>query len=435
MIENQLFINFNSYLTQPIQNKTCPAKSKNPLTTIFSRLSRIFYFQIDIDKLLFKDPFSSTQLSFKRIIPKKTVDISGVWSLNQFGNTRTALSVEISPTNITLCQGSAVYNYTFSTTQRNGLTLKAVKNTCSSKDLIAAVESVKYYRLNRGILDLYDGQINVAVEMVYSEAYDPKKTVFGGAPPPASTGNSQSASTSSGVSASNLAGAWKVSSLFGIPFPSTPYSLTFTKDKISLNGGCNAFTFPYEIDSTTQIITVKEGTSTLKACTQSDDQLFVSGVNKMYKYLFSTTSSEYNLNFYDKTGNAGFKLTMPVPGATKIVAAPVEQSAPFAKSTALLLLLKRRDLPRAITNITPTSLSYSRCNTMTHSIKIDDPKAISGNIVISLLSQTKKACPDSTDQVYIDALNSASSYSYDSQAKTILLKNKEGVDVVALNVT
>lgn len=93
MVENQLFINFNSYLTQPIQGKTCQSKSNNPLTTIFSRLNRVFYFQIDIDKLLLNDPFGSTQLSLKRIISKKTLDISGVWSMNQFGSTRTALSV------------------------------------------------------------------------------------------------------------------------------------------------------------------------------------------------------------------------------------------------------------------------------------------------------------------------------------------------------
>ncbi len=93
MVENQLFINFNSYMTQPIPGVTCQSKTNNPLTTIFSRLNRVFYFEINIDTLILNDPYGSTQLSFKRIIPKRTVDLSGVWSMNQFGNTRTALSV------------------------------------------------------------------------------------------------------------------------------------------------------------------------------------------------------------------------------------------------------------------------------------------------------------------------------------------------------
>lgn len=179
---------------------------------------------------------------------------------------------------------------------------------------------------------------------------------------------------------------------------------------------------------------VSEGISTFKACGQSDDQLFVSGVNKMYKYLLSTSSTAYSLNFYDQTGNAGYKLTMPVPGATKIQAAP-QIPDPFAKGTGLMLLLKRRDLPRAIVDMTSTSLTYTRCNTMTHSLKIDTPKATSGNLVVALASQTKKACPDQNDQLYIDTLNSAVSFSFDSLTNTILLKDKTGTDVISLNRT
>jgi heat shock protein HslJ len=256
--------------------------------------------------------------------------------------------------------------------------------------------------------------------------------VFGGAATAQNSGSGSS--TSASVSASNLVGNWSISSLFGVSFPSTPYSLTFTQKSISLNGGCNSFSFPYSIDSVTQIMNVSEGTSTLKACGQSDDQLFVSGVTKMYKYLLSTSSSAYSLNFYDQAGNAGYKLTMPVPGATKIQAVP-QLPDPFAKGTALMLLLKRRDLPRAIVDLTSTSLTYTRCNTMTHSLKIDTPKATSGNLVIALVSQTKKACPDQNDQLYIDTLNSAVAFSFDSQTNTILLKDKSGVEVVSLNRT
>lgn len=439
MVENQIFINFNSYLTQPIKGKTCLAIQNNTLTTIYSRLNKVFYFQINIDTLLFNDPYGVTVLRFKRLVPKRNVDISGIWSMNQFGNTRTALSVQISPSQITLCQGSAVYNYSFPTNSKNGITLKAVTNTCPSQDLIKAVESVKYYRLNNGILDLYDSKIQIAVEMIYSQAFDPSKPIFGGSPPqansntrtpPAAINSPSSGSSTSQISTSNLAGRWSIDSLFGIPFPTTPYSLTFTANQITLNGGCNTFNYPYTIDSVTQLITVGNGTSTLKACAQSDDQLYVSGIQKMYKYLLSSNSTVHALVFYDRNGSAGYRLSMRrtagVSGQSPPTTTPA-QPDPLGSGTFLLLLLKRRDLPRAIVNLTGTTLTYSQCNTMTHKLTISNPKASSGPISIALQTQTEKACSRDNDKLYIDTLDSATSFRYDQATNTVFLSDKSGV--------
>lgn len=130
--ENQLFINFNSYYTQHITGKSCSPADETTLTNVYNKLSTVFYFEIAIDSLLFNDPFGVTVFSFKRVVAPKTINIAGVWTMNQFGNTRTSLSVQISPTQIILCQGASVYNYNFPTNQRNIIQLKEVKNTCPS---------------------------------------------------------------------------------------------------------------------------------------------------------------------------------------------------------------------------------------------------------------------------------------------------------------
>lgn len=82
--------------------------------------------------------------------------------MNQYGNTRTALSVQISPTQITLCQGYSVYNYSFPS-GRNTILLTQVANSCPSQDLIQAVNAIKYYRLNNGILDFYDRNVSLII--------------------------------------------------------------------------------------------------------------------------------------------------------------------------------------------------------------------------------------------------------------------------------
>ena len=122
---------------------------------IYSDLSKVFYFQISLNELLFNDPYGVAVLKFKRVLTNVKPNIAGVWTMNQYGSTRTSLSVEVSPSQIKLCQGMAVYKYEFPQ-GRNTIKLTKVKNSCPSKELTDAVESVRYYRLNEGVLDFYD---------------------------------------------------------------------------------------------------------------------------------------------------------------------------------------------------------------------------------------------------------------------------------------
>ena len=117
-----------------------------------------------------------------------------------------------------------------------------------------------------------------------------------------------------------------------------------------------------------------EPTSTRKACANSDDQLYVSGVTKMYKYLVSPTSKGYSLNFYDTTGNIGYALQIRKPGtATPGRASAPKKILPFSNGVVLMLLLNRRDLPRAVARINGDTLTYSGCNTMTHKFSTANP--------------------------------------------------------------
>lgn len=66
--QNMLFINLNSQLIQTNPGPpTCPKDdSAAVLSTLFSTLSRVFYFQINLDRLIFQDPYGSTLLTFQR---------------------------------------------------------------------------------------------------------------------------------------------------------------------------------------------------------------------------------------------------------------------------------------------------------------------------------------------------------------------------------
>ena len=271
--------------------------------------------------------------------------------------------------------------------------------------------------------------------MIYKEPYDSSKSIF----KPKATRQSprtqlrprprprpSSRPSSSEISSSNLVGTWKVNSLFGIPFPKSSYSLGFTSTTINLLGGCNSYRFPYTLNDTTQIITIDKPTSTKKACSNSDDGLFVSGVEKMHKYLISKTSLGYNLNFYDKPGKAGYSLTLQSGSSNSPSRTTPSKVKPFGNGVVLFLLLKRRDLPRAVGRISGNALTYTGCNTITHSFKIGDPTATEGKINIKGGPSTRKNCASSTDSVYIKTLNSVVSYVYDSSAKTTIFKDRAG---------
>lgn len=262
--------------------------------------------------------------------------------------------------------------------------------------------------------------------MVYSTVYDPNKPIFTVAPPspPPSTTNTTNninsnsipkapvapvappapsapstpvvPSNSSVVSASNLVGNWTISSLFGISFPKTNYYLLFNATAITVNGGCNVYTYQYTINATTQLITIGNFTKTDKSCASSDDQLYVSGISKMYKYLVSSTSSGYSLIFYDQTGNPGYSLFSKI---NNIPPAPAQINTvnPFS-GQALMLVLQRRDLARSIVTITNSTISYTLCNTINHTYTLSAPVKSTGSIKVSGGASTNNTnCAKSND--------------------------------------
>jgi hypothetical protein len=402
------------------------------LDQIYSRLSQVFFFEINIDQLLFNDPYGNSVMTFKRLVINNPLNITGIWNMNQYANTVTSLSVQISPKQITLCQGNLIYNYSFIQAE-NVANLKPVLSNCPSQDLTAALESTKYFRINNGILNFYDKTVSLSVELVYSTAYDPAKPLFA-APVSPSTSNQQT----SAVSVSNLVGRWSIASLFNVPFPTTPYSLTFTASSIQLNGGCNSYTFPYTLNSTVQIITIGNSSSTSKSCGQSDDQLFASGVAKMYKYLLSNANGVTSLNCYDQSGAIGYSLQInenPQPIQQSPISTPTRVATtastsiplpPLSPGTYLLLLLSRRDLPRLLVTITSNKITYQGCNSITQTFTPANLSASQSSITFAGGPTTFNKCTINNDLTYYSTLNQAKAYSYDSNAGAVILTDSTG---------
>lgn len=90
-----------------------------------------------------------------------------------------------------------------------------------------------------------------------------------------------------------------------------------------------------------------------------------------------------------------------------------------------MLLLRRRDLPRAIVNVTTDSLAYSLCNSIRHSLSVTGSGS-SGSVSVGAALSTRKACPFDNDRLYSAALESAVTFSYETATKTVLLKDKSG---------
>jgi hypothetical protein len=161
--DNQLFINFNSYFTQQIDNQTtCSDNDTNLLNQIFYQLNNVFYFEIDIDQLSFNNPYGNTVLTFQRIIKTKTYNITGIWNINQFGSTMTSLAIQITPTQMVFCQGNAIYNYTLYPNSTIKL-VKANNLTCGSTVLINNFEASLYFRIRNKILDLYNSNVSLTI--------------------------------------------------------------------------------------------------------------------------------------------------------------------------------------------------------------------------------------------------------------------------------
>lgn len=107
------------------------------------------------------------------------------------------------------------------------------------------------------------------------------------------------------------------------------------------------------------MIVIGNQTATNKSCGQSDDQLYVSGINKMYKYLISGSNGIFTLRFYDQSGNPGYTLSINQnkgTSASQNKVAPASLSSPTPQPLApgpyLLLNLQRRDIPRVLVNVT-----------------------------------------------------------------------------------
>lgn len=438
--EDQLFINGNTYYTEPIGNQTCSNTSSAVLNNIYSALGSVFFFEINIDILLFNDPYGSTVMTFQRIVTNTPVNITGIWNMNQYANTQTSLSVQISNSQITLCQGNLILNYSLDPSQ-NIINLTPVLSACPSQNLTNAMMTSKYFRLHNGILNFYDNTVTLTAGLVYSAVFDPSQPIFGGS---AGVG---------AISTSNLAGTWYILSLFNIPMATSPYTLIFTANTIELTGGCGTYTLNYTINSTTQIITIgSPAPSVASSCSQSDDQLYLSGITNMYKYLISTTNGVSSMSVYDQSGSIGYSLSTtppsspsspspssppssPSPPSPPVAAtpSPAAPPAPLTPGTYLLLLLARRDLPRVLVTVTSNILSYEGCNTIQQTFTPANLTGNQGNITFNGGPITNNTCAINNDLVYSGTLNQAETYNFDPAAGAIIFSNGSGVEIATLS--
>lgn len=287
--------------------------------------------------------------------------------------------------------------------------------------------------------------------MVYSTPYDPTKPIF----TVSSTNPTTPTNTPATISISNLVGKWSIKSLFNIPFPNSPYSLTFTSQQIILNGGCNKYSYQYTLNSPMQLIQIGNLTATNNSnCGQSDDQLYVNGIMNMYKYLLSSTNGVYTLSFYNSTGSMAYQLQInvqptsapqtvaqynpkavtPSPGTSSTApASTASVPSSLTPGTYLLLILQRRDLPRLIVNVTATTLSYKGCNSILQTYKISNVNPSNSSITITGAPISNNTCNPNNDLIYYNALNQAKTFYYDSNARAAILSDSTGVQTVTLS--
>ena len=61
-------------------------------------MAKVFYFQININQLSLNDPYGSPLLKFTRVVkPKNNPKMEGVYTMSQYGSTKTSISAEVSP--------------------------------------------------------------------------------------------------------------------------------------------------------------------------------------------------------------------------------------------------------------------------------------------------------------------------------------------------
>lgn len=187
------------------------------------------------------------------------------------------------------------------------------------------------------------------------------------------------------------------------------------------------------------MIKIGASTSTEKACGNSDDQLYVNGISKIYKYVYNNANGIARLNFYDQTGNIGYALdnsknsqtNSPKSSSNSIT--PPSESWPLSTGNYLLLILSRRDLPRVIVTISGNTISYKGCNSIIQTFSPSQLTLPKSSISITGGPTTNNNCPVNNDSAYFGALNQARTYSYDANAGTVIFSNADGSEIATLN--
>ena len=100
----------------------------------------------------------------------------------------------------------------------------------------------------------------------------------------------------------DLIGRWEPTNVFGIPLPSTPVFLVFTRDQIVYNGGCNSFIFQYT--ALQGKITIGQNRSSTNSCSVDDDGLYVSAISRMSSYSLSVSGNQIIFRINDKDGGS-----------------------------------------------------------------------------------------------------------------------------------
>lgn len=285
--------------------------------------------------------------------------------------------------------------------------------------------------------------------MIYVQSYDPNNPIFPTITPTSSSPSKPPTSpslTSSAISVANLKGNWQIISLFNIPFPTTPYSLVFNATDLQLIGGCNTFTYGYILYPNTQNIQLGPSRYTSQTCTKNDDQLYASGISKMYNYTLSSANEGIKLKFYDQGNVLVYDLILKTnnssPNNTSSTSNVIPPNNPITLSTPayslssgryILLLLQRRDLPRILVNFTSNTLTYSICNTIQNLYILSNPNNLqSGNIKITGGPTSNNSCTSSNDQVYYGTLNLVSTFKVDQTSGVITFSNAGGIETISM---
>lgn len=166
--------------------------------------------------------------------------------------------------------------------------------------------------------------------------------------------------------------------------------------------------------------------------------------------MISNSNGVATLNIYDQKGNSGYVLTTgskdinisSVTNTNTINSSPKATVSPavpkmidvLANGTYLMLLLKRRDLPRVMATISGNTVTYKLCNNIKHFFKIATPNANISNVTLTGGAITTNNCSKSNDGEYYNALNEVNALKYDDELGVIIF-SKQGTDTVTFSRT